>query len=152
MLQGLKPLYIPDVTARLKSRPDTKRVPIEKQGPGFSESGLRIFARRKDSRSENASYTRQHDPCVKVRRRISFKATNLLGSFQDDVKKLESKSPHEKSSCGAPRHNQNLKAPGSANPGYAFSIALWYYAKNPSCERFTKLLLVFLCYRHAQIN
>jgi hypothetical protein len=29
---------------------------------------------------------RNQDPGVKVRRRISFKATNLIGSFQDDVK------------------------------------------------------------------
>jgi len=41
------------------------------------------------------SYTRELDPGVKMRRRISFKATNLIGSFQDDVKNLKSKTPQE---------------------------------------------------------
>jgi hypothetical protein len=36
------------------------------------------------------SYNLRQDPGVKVRRRISFKATNLIGSFQDDVKNLTS--------------------------------------------------------------
>jgi hypothetical protein len=43
------------------------------------------------------------DPGVEVHRRISFKATNLIGSFQDDVKTLESKTPRATSARGAHR-------------------------------------------------
>jgi hypothetical protein len=60
---------------------------------------------------------RRMDPGVKLRRRISFRATNLMGSFQDDVESFR-----RERRCGPPEGGLYKKR--DAGCGVPFTISI----------------------------
>ena len=64
-----------------------------------------MLHRRGAESAEKSAKGMKLDPGVKVRRRISFKSTNLIGSFQDDVKGKGRAAPTKTkrdAGCGVP--------------------------------------------------
>jgi AhpC/TSA family protein len=55
-----------------------------------------------NAETQSLSERQMRDPGVEVRRGISFKSTNLIGSFQDDGKSLKSKTTDVRTTCVAP--------------------------------------------------